>query len=126
MMTQMSDTWSLKRGMDFLTGLVFGGLAGAATALLLAPRPGAETRRLIRDKVENARDEAAVTLDDARYNAERAVHDAGHQVDKLQRRGRSLWRRKANRLQEKAAAVTSTAQEALQGNRSKAVAKPTR
>jgi len=126
MMTQMSDMRSLNGGLGFLTGLVFGGLAGAAAALLLAPRPGAETRRLIRDQVENARDQAALTLEDARYNAERAVHDAGHQVEQLQRRGRSLWRRKANRLQEKVAAVTSTAQEALQGNRSKAVAQPTR
>jgi gas vesicle protein len=116
----------MKKGLGFLTGLVFGGLAGAGAALLLAPRPGAETRRLIRDQVETARDQAALSLDEARYNAERAVQDAGHKVEQLQRRGRLMWRRNVNRLQESAAAVKASAREAVKSNRPKPVAEPSR
>jgi gas vesicle protein len=35
---------------DFLAGLLVGALVGAATALLMAPQSGEETRTLIRDK----------------------------------------------------------------------------
>lgn len=125
-MTHMSEIPSASRGFTFLTGLVFGGLAGAATALLLAPRPGVETRRLIRDQVETARDQAALTLEEARHNAEHAVQQAGAKVEHLQRRGRSLWQRNVNRLQETAAAVKTTAQEAWQSHRAQPAGSPTR
>ena len=35
----------------FLAGLVVGALIGAAVALLYAPQPGTETRRIVKDKV---------------------------------------------------------------------------
>ena len=37
----------------FVSGVVAGGVAGAAVGLLLAPRPGKETRRLLRSKAED-------------------------------------------------------------------------
>lgn len=45
----MSD--SNLNGKDFLLGAVVGGIIGAATALLLAPKPGNELRSDIRDTV---------------------------------------------------------------------------
>lgn len=116
-MTHMSESNFAGRSLGFLTGLVFGGLAGVATALLLAPRPGVETRRLIRDQMETARDQAALTLSEARHNAEEAVHQAGAKVEQMQDRGRTLWQRNVSRLQETAAAVKSSAQEAWQARR---------
>jgi gas vesicle protein len=114
------------RGLSLLSGLFFGGLAGAACALLLAPRPGAETRRLIRSQAEALRDQANHTLDEARAGAEKAVHDAAAEVERLQQRGRSLVRRNVNRVQETAAAVKATAQAAWQANDVPPAAQPTR
>jgi gas vesicle protein len=40
----------------FLAGLVVGALIGAAVALLYAPQPGTETRRVVKEKVDVAKD----------------------------------------------------------------------
>ena len=38
-------------GLDkFFTGMVFGAALGAAIGLLLAPKPGSETRQLVRER----------------------------------------------------------------------------
>lgn len=42
-----------------LTGFVIGALAGGLTALLLAPRSGADTRARLRRVVDDSRDQAA-------------------------------------------------------------------
>lgn len=47
-----------------LTGMVIGGLVGAAAMLLFAPQPGEETRVEIRDKTLELRDRAAETVKD--------------------------------------------------------------
>ena len=43
----------------FLMGFVVGGVAGAVTALLLAPQSGEETRTLIKEKSIELRDKAS-------------------------------------------------------------------
>ena len=48
----------MKKIVDFTAGLFLGGLVGAAAALLLAPRSGAETRRLLRERIEEVMEEA--------------------------------------------------------------------
>jgi len=40
----------------FLIGFVVGGVAGAVTALLLAPQSGEETRAMIKDRAIELRD----------------------------------------------------------------------
>jgi gas vesicle protein len=42
----------MSRTLRLLTGLFLGGLLGAGLVLLLAPRSGDETRRLIRERVQ--------------------------------------------------------------------------
>lgn len=42
------------RGSGFLSGLVIGGLAGAAIAMILAPQAGEDTRDLLRAKAREA------------------------------------------------------------------------
>jgi gas vesicle protein len=43
----------------FMAGLVVGALIGAAVALLYAPQPGTETRRVVKEKVNIAKDAVA-------------------------------------------------------------------
>jgi gas vesicle protein len=46
-------------GGGILVAFVLGAIAGAATALLLAPASGEETRRLIAEKAREGRDKAS-------------------------------------------------------------------
>jgi len=60
----------------FMSGLLLGGIAGAITALLLAPQSGEETRKVIIDKSIEIKDKALETVEDARQRAEQAAEDA--------------------------------------------------
>jgi gas vesicle protein len=80
----------------FFAGLIVGGLVGAATALLLAPQSGEETRQWIQDRgielkdraVEygaDARARATAALDDARARADQALEEVRYRTDELAR-----------------------------------------
>lgn len=60
----------------FMAGLLLGGIAGAITALLLAPQSGEETRKVIVEKSMELKDKALETVDEARLRAEKAADDA--------------------------------------------------
>lgn len=60
----------------FMSGLLLGGIAGAITALLLAPQSGEETRKVIIDKSLELKDKALETVEDARQRAEQAADEA--------------------------------------------------
>jgi gas vesicle protein len=53
-----------KHPAGFLTGLFLGGLAGAVTALLLAPQSGQETRQLLQQKATKVSEDAAERVDE--------------------------------------------------------------
>lgn len=72
----------------FLAGFVIGGLVGAATALLLAPQSGEETRTVIRDKSIELKDKAADTTTEARARAEAALREAQARYDELTRQAK--------------------------------------
>jgi gas vesicle protein len=76
----MSDTQDLG---SFLSGLIIGGLIGAAVALLMAPQSGEETRELIRDKSIELKDRAVETAEEARIKAEAAAAEARARADEL-------------------------------------------
>jgi gas vesicle protein len=66
----------------FLSGMFIGGLAGAVTALLVAPQSGEETREMIRDKGVEVRDKGIEikgnvvdTAQETRARAEQAIAD---------------------------------------------------
>jgi gas vesicle protein len=61
----------------FLVGLLVGGLAGAATVLLLTPQSGEGMRAQIRRRVIELRDRTEGILDQARARLEPAATDAG-------------------------------------------------
>jgi gas vesicle protein len=66
---------------SFLAGFLIGGLIGAATALLMAPQSGEETRALIRDKSIELRDQAVETAEEARQRAEAAAAEAKERAE---------------------------------------------
>ena len=67
----------------FLIGFVVGGVAGAITALLLAPQSGEETRAIIKEKSIELADRAGETVDDAYSQAEKAAIEARTRFDEL-------------------------------------------
>ncbi len=69
-------------GRGFLTGLIIGAvtgaIAGAAVALLYAPKSGAETRILVKEKAGQAAEkvkEAAAKTKEAAINAEKKIEE---------------------------------------------------
>lgn len=65
----------------FLAGFIVGGLVGAATALLLAPQAGEDTREVIREKSIELKDKAVSTADETRVRAEKALEEARLRAD---------------------------------------------
>ncbi len=95
---------------SFLSGLIIGGLVGAAVALLLAPQSGEETRTLIREKGIELKDRAAETAEEARMRAESAAADARARADdlaaqareraeELRRRGMEVYTEQRGRIE---------------------------
>jgi gas vesicle protein len=93
----------------FMSGLIIGGIAGAITALLLAPQSGEETRKVIIDKSLEIKDKAVETVEDARKRAEQAAEDARRaaqeytqkaqeQAKKFQEQGRVILEEQKQKL----------------------------
>jgi gas vesicle protein len=86
---------------DFLSGLVWGGLVGAAMGLLLAPRPGDETREMLRARGIELRERAMDAADQTRQRAE-----------EMQQRGREMLEQNRERVTRTVDAAKTAAQEA--------------
>ncbi|MCX6066917.1 MAG: YtxH domain-containing protein [Chloroflexi bacterium] len=67
----------------FLVGFIVGGLAGAVTALLLAPQSGEETRAVIKERSIELRDKASAEAEDAWKRAESAALEARDKAEEL-------------------------------------------
>jgi gas vesicle protein len=48
----------MRKVIDFVVGLLFGGLVGATLGLLLAPRSGLDTRQLVKERINEIIEEA--------------------------------------------------------------------
>jgi len=57
--------------------LLTGAMIGGALALLYAPRPGAETRKLLRQEIDRAKEEAQAIGSHARSAADQGIHRVG-------------------------------------------------
>ena len=90
----------MSRENGFLSGLIFGGLVGAAIGLLMAPRTGDEMRQLLRDQSIQLRDRAAEKVEDTRARAM-----------ELQDRSREVLEQSKEKLARTADAVKRTAEE---------------
>ena len=60
---------------SFLSGFVVGGLTGAIVALLLAPQSGEETRKQIKEKSVELRDQASTYADEVVAKTEKMVDE---------------------------------------------------
>ena len=69
----------------FLSGFMIGGLIGAATALLMAPQSGEQTREYLTERSIELRDRADKEVQQLRDEADRVVADARAQVSDLQK-----------------------------------------
>ena len=65
----------------FLAGFVIGGLVGAATALILAPQSGSETRNRIVGKSHDLRDAGSQRVHQVRDSADQYLHRSEHLED---------------------------------------------
>lgn len=75
------------RIVAFAAGVALGGLIGAGTALLLAPRSGRRTRRKIRHAAEDFGDRAEETFEHAAEDARRYAEEARKAAERARPRG---------------------------------------
>ena len=107
----MADNNSGSEFGAFFAGVIIGGLVGAATALLLAPQSGEETRRQLtkssvdirdraQDSLEDARERAEATIADARRRAERIIEEARERAENMARTAEDTKRAEEKKSQE--------------------------
>ena len=60
-------------GTSFFTGLILGTIVGLAIGFLYAPRPGKETRELLMEKAEVAKEKAAEVAKKVKQTADAAT-----------------------------------------------------
>lgn len=83
----------------FLAGFILGGLAGAATALLLAPQSGEETRMQIRDKSIELKEKASETAEDYRVRADELSKLAKERADEYVTSAQHVLEEQLSRVQ---------------------------
>jgi gas vesicle protein len=104
----MTDQEGRRNGWNmgsFLSGFFIGGLMGAATALLVAPQSGEETRTMIQDKGMEVRDKgvelkdkAVATVDETRAQAEELARTVQERTEDIARQGRGRIEEERERL----------------------------
>lgn len=111
-----------KSGGSFFSGLLLGGLIGAAAGLLLAPQSGEQTRTLLRDKslevreqvkqtAHDTRERAEMLVEDTKAKAETLVEETKAKAESLQQRGREMVKTGKGRVEKTAEAAMHAAQE---------------
>lgn len=85
-----------------LKGILVGGVIGAATALLFAPRSGEETRAEIRDKAIGLRDRTTETVKDtvsqAKSRANELKDNVWEKAEELKERGKQTAEEQLDRV----------------------------
>ena len=99
----------------FLAGMVIGGLAGAGTALLLAPESGKRTRADIQHKGMALRDETVETVEntmaEARIKARQITAPARRQAKELKYRGQEILEEQRERMTHGSSQPSQTVEE---------------
>jgi gas vesicle protein len=90
---------------SFLSGFFIGGLIGAATAILVAPQSGENTRTMMRDKGIEVRDKgielkdkAVATAEETRAQAEELARTVQERTEEITRQGRERIEEEKDRL----------------------------
>ncbi|MBI9048545.1 MAG: YtxH domain-containing protein [Anaerolineaceae bacterium] len=103
----------------FLLGFIIGGMAGAVTALLMAPQSGDETRTLIREKAIEIKDKAGESVDEAYAQAEKAAIEAQERFQELAAMTKERSAELAAMTKEKSAELQKKGQIVLEEQKSK-------
>lgn len=102
-------------GKSVITGLLIGGLIGAATALLMAPRSGEETRAEIRNKAmeyrDRTRDVVNETMSQAKTKAQELKEGVVEKADEMKNRGKQTVNQKLDQVSQAAEAGKSRVNE---------------
>ena len=69
--------------LDFIKGFIIGGAIGAIAALLMAPRPGEETRTQIRTKGTELKEKAETTVAEMQKRVDASAADLRARFDEL-------------------------------------------
>ncbi len=67
-------------GEKFFTGLIVGTVLGLAIGIFAAPRTGEETRRIVKDKMDEFNKKAKEKLDEFGKNAKEKFDEYGKQL----------------------------------------------
>jgi len=107
--------YELRPAMGFVAGILVGALAGAATALLLAPQSGQRTRRQIQHQSLKLREQASDKIDEAVDQAQATSHQitasVQKQAKKIQQRGQNVL----DEQKERWSPVVEASQKAVKG-----------
>jgi len=82
----------VKRTRSFITlfrGILLGWIAGAAVALVYAPRRGEETRAVIREKGMELKDQAVEKVEETRTKAEELARVSAERMNELKYQGQT-------------------------------------
>lgn len=93
-----------KKSSLFMKGFFWGSIAGAAVALLFAPKSGREIREDLRQRSNELLDEADTAVKDVRKRAEQVLNDGRAKADILLREAEEKLadaRKKASEILEK-------------------------
>jgi gas vesicle protein len=106
---------AINHSVNFLAGIVIGGLTGAAAAILLAPQSGKETREQIRQKATELRDQTTASVEDAvsqvRSKADQIKDDVSEKAKDLKQQGEDVLVEQLDRV----SAAAETGKKAIQG-----------
>lgn len=97
----------------FVTGLIVGGLSGAATALLLAPRSGEDSRREIRGRSQAIQNKLSDAGDGLRLRAEETAQSTLERALEIQERSQMLLDEQRLRLEKAIEAGRKAGQEKM-------------
>jgi gas vesicle protein len=107
-----------KRPAGFFTGLFLGGLAGAVTALLLAPQSGQETRQQLQDKATKLSEQTSAKVDDvvsqARTKKDEVRATLTEKAKELKKQGQEVLVEQLDRV----SSAAESGKKAIQGKES--------
>jgi gas vesicle protein len=99
----------------FFAGLIAGGLAGAGVMLLFAPQSGEHTRKQIRDKSVELRDQTVQSMDNAvglvKTKTSEIVETVKQQAGDIQQRGQEIVADQKRRWSPAGKAIKNAVQE---------------
>lgn len=80
-------------GKSFILGVLVGGVIGVAVGFLYAPKPGSETRAMLKERFEHASEEAKHILETAREKAKSIVSAAHDEAADIKAKARKETQR---------------------------------